>query len=365
MIYLDNAATTKPHPKVIEAVKYSMENKWFNPSANYDLGGEIFDDVKMVRLKIANLLNCSPDEIIFTSGASESNSLAIKGYLNKHPNSLWATTTIEHKSILLIPNHIDIPVNTKGLVEIDDIPSVDLYSVQMANNEIGTIQNIKAISSKIHQNNGILHTDATQAFGSVPINIKELGIDMLSASAHKFGGPKGIGFLYVKKGIDLEPIIYGEQENQLRGGTYNTYGIIGMGTALNYLNLTYKDRITDLRDYFIEKVTSNIKSSYLVGDQQHRLPNNINICFMGIDAETLKILLEEDNIYVSTQSACNSKNIEPSHVLQAIKLNEKDQRSCIRFSLNENTTQEELDFVIQKLILQVKLLQEINQCTGV
>ena len=384
MIYLDNAATTKPKKEVIDAINQCLINDWGNPSSLYKIGVDAKRIIEESRKTVANLIGAKPSEIIFTSGACESNSLAICGYLDAY-NEMLITSPIEHKSIVnLIENkkykhHVRIlPVDNNGLVDlikleenilhsklernlfynINQTQSIPLISIQFANNEIGTIQNIKEISNIVHKREGILHTDATQIIPDRRINVKELGIDMMSFTGQKLGAPKGIGVLYVKEGINLQPIIYGSQENSLRGGTENVPYIAGLKVAID--NLVYPT--SELRDYFVDRMLSEIDDCYLVGCEfgDNRLKNNASICFKGIDSESLLVILDQEAIYVSSGSACNNFSKKSSHVLTALGLPEEDLNSVIRFTFGEDNTKEEIDMVIKKLKKSILTLRLFN-----
>lgn len=359
MIYLDNAATTKPKQEVIDAINQCLLYDWGNPSSIYQLGMDAKKIVEDSRVMIAKLIGAKPSEIIFTSGACESNSLAICGYLNLH-NTRFITSAIEHKSITNITDaYVDrtiiIPVDKKGFLnktKLEEMLAVCSYentlvSIQFANNEVGTIQDIKHISNIVHKHKGVLHTDATQIVPYRKIDVKELGIDMMSFSGQKLGAPKGIGVLYVKEGIKLNPIIYGSQENSLRGGTENVPYIAGLKAAID--NLVYPT--SELRDYFVDRTLSEITDCYLVGCElgDNRLNNNASICFKGVDSETLLTMLNQKDIYVSSGSACNNFSKKSSHVLEALGLPKKDLNSVIRFTFGEDNTKEEIDFVINEL----------------
>lgn len=331
-----------------------------NASSTYELGLASRRLIEDTRSKIKKEINADPeDQIIFLSGASEANTLAIDGFLKFHPDYNCITTNIEHSSILENPN-VDIKINCDeyGFFKIEDLEgySNSLFAIQAANNEIGTYQDIKKISSEIHKKNNVFFTDATQMFGHIPIDVKNMGIDMMSASAHKLGGLKGCGFLYVKNGIQLSPIIYGTQENGLRGGTYNTLGIITLGKAVELINYKNEFEIQKKRDYLIKDLLE-IDNITLNGSIQKRLPGNVNICIhnMKITSQQLVSLLDIHGYYVSAASACHSGDTKLSHVLKAIGLSDEEAKCNIRISIGENTTFKELnDFVkcLKILILQ-------------
>lgn len=350
-VYLDNAATTKPIPEAVEAARKAMEENWYNPSAIYEPARKVREQIEEVRHLVAQEIGALDDDIIFTSGASESNSVVLKiGRI--------ITSTIEHPSINNAATLKAIGVDEYGKFDFGSVNEElflksKIVSMQHANNEIGTIQkltnSIKEVR-KLCYGNPLIHIDATQTFGVIPIDVYGLGIDMLSASAHKIGGIKGCGFLYANKEARsyLRPMIYGEQENKLRGGTYNVPGIMAMGEAVRRINYD-KSQIIQHRDKFIDLMLRSIPHSYLVGDPIERLPNNINICFHGYSADVLAELLGERKIYVSIGSACSAFNTEPSHVLKAIGIREDDTNSCLRFSIGSDFTYEQMEYVVNSL----------------
>ncbi|MCM1335327.1 MAG: cysteine desulfurase [Bacteroides sp.] len=369
MIYLDNAATTKPKKEVVDVITRCLLEDWGNPSSSHALGRRAKKIVEESRKTVADLIGADPSEIIFTSGACEANSLAVFGYLQSR-HSCFYTSAIEHKSIVNISQNSDaiaddvILVNSFGQVDVSSIKKLiedDLYqplvSIQYANNEIGTIQNIKKIADIVHQCDGVIHTDATQIIPDRKINVKKLDVDMLSFSGQKLGAPKGIGVLYVRNGIKLDSIIYGTQENGLRGGTENVPYIAGLAEAIRQLKFpTGKER-----DYFVNRVLSEIEDCYLVGTPigNNRLRNNAAICFRGAESEAVLLMLDQKGICVSSGSACNSFSLEPSHVLTAIRLPKEDQYSMVRFTFGENTI-EEVDIVVEELKNIVSILRNMK-----
>jgi len=375
MIYLDNAATTQVHPEVIETITDTMTNIWGNPSSLHQLGIKAKQILDNSRKSIAKHIDCKPNEIIYTSGACEANSLAICGYLNKHSHSVLITTSIEHKSIqeLCDDNNYNI-----RYVRLDNIGRVDieylkqlcnetylhgynhmLVSIQSANSEIGTIQDIKSISNIVHRYNGVFHTDATQLFPYQKIDVKKLGIDMLSMSGQKINAPKGIGFLYVKNDIDLKPLIYGSQMETRRGGTENIPYIAGLAKAIELLQYENTD-IQSMRDYLLNRFKNSGLNYIINGDLESRLPNNINISFKGIESESLLLLLDMNNICVSSGSACDSKSIQVSSVLKSIGVPEDYIHGTIRITLSNDITFDELDYVYEKVIDCVNRLKNLN-----
>ena len=385
-MYLDVAATTKPKKEVIDAIMPYLTDMWHNPSSLYSLSTNIKKKIEESRETIANFINANNDEIYFTSGGSEGNSWAIQGFVNecwsndKYP--IIITSTIEHKSILNCVNDFSgtvffVNVDSKGMVHDDDLENVlmkaiaygkenflyykILVSIHFANNEIGTVQHIKLLSDITHEYGGLFHTDAVQSFGHIPINVKELGIDMLSTSGHKIGALKGSGFLYKKKEIDIKPLIYGSQENGMRGGTENVIGIIALGEAVKRIdfgeNFEFLKDIIDKRNYFIGLLESKFRCK-LNGHDKYRLPNNINVTFpQNITGESLLYILDLSDIQISTGSACNSHSIEPSYVLTAIGLNNDESLRTVRFTLSEDISYNEIDKVIEEIDKDIKIIE--------
>ena len=368
MIYLDSASISKPKQEVIEIVIDTLQNHWGNASSvNYEFGIESARIVQHTKDVIAKEINCDPEEIILCGSGSEANTLAIDGWIK--PNKVFKVgyficSSIEHSSIL--NNPMSKPIifcDEEGFYNIDLIKKVhnSLVSVQMANSEIGTIQNIKEITKILHDNECIVHTDAVAAFGKIPINIKDLGIDMLSATSQKIGGCCGSAFLYVKKGIHLSPIIYGTQENGLRGSTYNVPSIAAFGKAIELISYEEEKEIKKKRDYLLEKLLS-IGNITLNGtsDLNKRLPNNINICVHNtiLNSQQLISILDLMGYQVSASSACHAGDASPSHVLLNLGMSREDALRSIRITLSNNNTYEELD----KFYNDFKLILEQYKC---
>ena len=360
MIYLDSASTTKPKPEVVAAVMKCLTDDWGNPSSIHHLGQNAKAIVDDARKAVADLIGAKPSEIVFTSGACESNSLALCGLLNRGTYIL-ITTNIEHKSIMNLAEgwwmSSRIGVDKNGFINLGDLEralqetkyNVPVVSIQYANNEIGTIQDMKMISAMVHYYGGILHTDATQIIPDR--NIDVTGIDLMSFSGQKLGAPKGIGVLYVRDGIELAPIIYGSQEKSRRGGTENVPYIAGLGAAVRHLQYP----TGEVRDYFVQQVLAQIPDCYLVGATNNRLKNNASICFKGVSSEMMVVMLDQKGICVSSGSACNA-GMEVSHVLKAIGMGE-DAKSVVRFTFGDNT-KAEVDIVVEEL---VKICQKLRQ----
>lgn len=388
-LYLDSAGTTKVRPEVLKAMMPYLTDEFYNPSAIYSGGVRVKRAIDDSRERIAGFINANTDEIFFTSGASESNCWAIQGYvfagMMDISTTSIATTKIEHKSIMECVDAMErlgnstyycdvtyLDVDKNGFVNMEQLESVFkdreesnyydiLVSIQMSNNEIGTIQNIKAISDIIHKYGGVLHVDATQAFGQIPIDVKAMGIDMLSASAHKVGGVKGVGFLYKKKNIELQPIIYGSQNDRQRGGTENVAGIVGFAKAVELASEEMEDKLalSVKRDYFINELTRN--GCKLNGPSVHRLPNNINVMLPeGIGSEELLYMLDLDDIQCSTGSACNSHSKQPSYVLKALGLTSEEAARSVRFTISSDITYETIDYVVEKIVKIMKIMRDSN-----
>lgn len=365
MIYVDSAAGTKPYQEVIMVMNSVMQNYWGNPSAPYQIGDNARAIIEDVREQIAKDINAEPDEIIFTSGACEANSLAIQGYLKAHPYARWWTTRMEHASIhkmatSIMPRAMFIENDELGFAKFQrsfmklHADEKILMSIGAANGEIGTIQDLKSISSFLHKNGYVFHTDATQLLPERRIDVKEMGIDMMSASAQKFHGPRGAGFLYVNKNIKLYPIIYGSQENELRGGTYNTAAIAGMGEALKltrqFNDMGFCQRVEKLRNKLLQRLLQ-IPGTTLNGAPvgTNRLINNINLTIDGVNADKLVTLCGLYGVYFGKGSACQSYEPKPSNVLQAIGLSDESgfhsekAFNTIRITLSHENTEEEID----------------------
>lgn len=356
MYYVDNAALEKPKQEVIEYVNDIINNNWYNPNSVYQGGLDSKNIINTTREIISERINCEPDELIFCSCGSEANTLATCGYLRKHKQDFFVTSVIEHASIMENPYGLKtISVDQYGFFNMDDISNTRncLVSLQMANSEIGTIQDIKAIVSILHKNNCVVHTDAVACFGKIKIDVKDLDVDMLTATGQKIGGLLGCAFLYKKKDIELEPLIFGH--NTLRGGTPNTLAIGALGKATEILTSSTSVN----RDYVMNYLKENIQDCYLIGSKVKRLPHNLNVCIQGVTGESIMTLLDNYNIQVSTGSACNSGSPEPSAVLKAIGLEESDIYSCVRLTFNGEETKEDLDYICTKIKQSVEMLRSI------
>ncbi len=368
LIYLDNAATTKVNPKVVEAMLPYFTERFGNPSSVYGFAAANKEDITKARENIAKVLGAKTEEIYFTAGGSESDNWALKAtaeaYESKGKHII--TTKIEHHAILHTCEYLEsrgyevtyLDVDEGGLVKMDELkaairPDTILISVMFANNEIGTMEPIAEIG-KLAKERGILfHTDAVQAFGHVPINVDEMGIDMLSASGHKLNGPKGIGFLYIRKGVKIRSFVHGGgQERKRRAGTENVPGIIGIGMAAKLCAETMNERSArekELRDHLIERVMAEIPYVRLNGHREKRLPNNANFSFQFVEGESVLIKLDMAGICASSGSACTSGSLDPSHVLLAIGLPHEIAHGSLRLTLGDDTTMEQIDYVVDTL----------------
>lgn len=379
MIYLDNAATTKTAPEVVEAMLPYFTEFYGNASSVYGFAGNSKEAMAKARETIADSLGCKANEIYFTAGGSEADNWALKATAEayKAKGNHIITTKIEHHAILhtaewLEKNGFEVTylnVDENGVVKLDELkaairPETILISVMFANNEIGTIQPVKEIG-EIAKANGILfHTDAVQAYGQVPINVDELNIDMLSSSGHKLNGPKGIGFLYIRKGIKMRSFVHGgAQERKRRAGTENIPAIVGYGAAVERAMGTMKERTAkeaELRDYLIDRVLKEVPYTRLNGHRTNRLPNNANFSFQFIEGESLLIMLDMEGICGSSGSACTSGSLDPSHVLLAIGLPHEIAHGSLRLTLSDETTKEDIDFVVEKVKEIVARLRDMS-----
>ena len=368
VIYLDNAATTRVLPEVFEAMKPYFTEYYGNPSAIYTFAGTANDAVTSAREEIANVIGAKPEEIYFTAGGSESDNWALKAtaeaYASKGKHII--TSKIEHHAILHTAQWLEkqgyevtyLDVDENGLVDLEQLkaairPDTILISIMAANNEIGTIEPLREIGEIAKEHGILFHTDAVQAFAHTPINVDEMHIDMLSASGHKINGPKGIGFLYIRKGVKIRSFVHGgAQERQRRAGTLNVPGIVGMGKAAEIAAKNMEESIayqTKLRDHLIARVMEEIPYTKLNGHPTQRLANNANFCFRFIEGESMLILLDQSGVCGSSGSACTSGSLDPSHVLLAIGLPHEIAHGSLRLTLSNDTTLEDIDFVVDRL----------------
>ncbi len=380
---MDHGAGMPLDPRVLKAMKPYFFETYGNPSSSHSFGNWAKEALAASREQVANLIAAEkPREIIFTSGGTESNNLALKGvaFRNRTKGNHIITTTIEHMSVINICKYLQkegfeityVPVNKQGVVDIEKLKEVItdktiLISVMYANGEIGTIQPIQEIGKLARENNLLFHVDAVAAAGKVPINVKEENIDLLSLSSNDMYGPKGVGALYIKQGTKILPIIQGGgQENGLRSGTENIPGIVGMGKAVELAQIEMESegkRLSRLRDKLIEGVLDKIAYSYLNGHATQRLPGNANLRFSYIEGESLILGLDMYGIQVSSGSACTSKTLEPSHVLTAIGLPHEEAHGSLVFTMGKQNTEEDVDYILEVLPDVVKRLRELSPLT--
>jgi len=376
MIYLDNAATTQVDPKVMKVVQEYSEEKFGNASSLHTLGLEARRAIENARDVIAKSIGAKSEEIIFTSGGTESNNFAIKGVFFANPGkNHFITTKIDHDCVINACKWLEtqggkvtfLSVDKEGFINLEELKKsitdkTALVSVIHGNNEIGTIQNLEEIGKICRENRAYLHTDACQSYTKTELNVKKQNLDLITLNAHKIHGPKGVGALYIKKGTKITPLVHGGgQENKMRSGTENVPGIAGFATAVKISNSSHIKHMTQLRDYFINQLIGKIPHIKLNGPTgDKRLCNNINISFKNIEGEAIGGYLDAYEISSSTGSACSSKKLEPSHVLKAIGLTDMEANSSIRLSISRNTTKQELDKAIAVLQKVVEKLRKIS-----
>lgn len=368
LIYLDNAATTRVYPEVLEAMNPFFTEHYANPAAFYSFASPAQKAVAEARGHVADLIGAKHDEIYFTGGGSESDNWAIKAtaeaYKNKGKHII--TSTIEHHAVLHTCEWLEkqgyevtyVGVDADGVVKLEELeaairPDTILITIMAANNEIGTIQPLKEIGEIAHKHGVLFHTDAVQAYAHIPLDVDDMNIDMLSASGHKIHGPKGIGIMYIRKGVKILSFIHGgAQERRRRAGTHNVPGIVGMGKAVEIASERMEEQsasIAKMRDYLIEQVLEKVPYARLNGHRTNRLPNNANFCFRFIEGEGMLILLDQAGICGSSGSACTSGSLDPSHVLLAIGLPHEIAHGSLRLTLSEDTTKEDIDYTVDKL----------------
>jgi cysteine desulfurase len=376
-VYLDHSATTPVDPLIVEAMLPYFSEKFGNPSSLYTIGRQARRAIEESRQKVADLIGAKKEEIIFTGSGTESDNLAIKGiaYRNRKKGDHIITSSIEHHAVLHTCKYLEtqgfkvtyIPVDKDGLVNPKDVekaitPRTILITIMHANNEIGTIQPIDEIGKIAKEKNVLLHTDAVQTTGKIPVNVDTLGVSLLSMSAHKIYGPKGVGALYLRKGTFVEPQLHGGgHERNLRSSTENVPGIVGFGKACELAkeHLPEEAKLADLRDRLIKGILE-IKDSYLNGHPVKRLPNNANVRFSYIEGESMILNLDMKGVSASTGSACSSTSLEPSHVLMAIGLKPEEAHGSLRLTLGRGNTQEDVDYVISVLPEIVNKLRMIS-----
>ncbi len=378
-IYLDNSATTPVKPQVLETMLPYLKEEFGNPSSIYRKAAVSSLAVSKAREQVAKALGAETSEIFFTACGTESDNWAIKGaaFANQKKGKHLITTKIEHHAVLHTMEYLEkqgfsvtyLPVDEEGRISPDQLrkaicDETILVSVMMANNEVGTVEPIRELAAVAHEKGVLFHTDAVQAVGSLPIDVKELGVDMLSLSAHKFGGPKGVGALFVKKGTRIDNFMHGGgQERNRRGGTENVAGIAGLGTAITLAtqNLEEKtERIRALREKLIQGIMETIPDVRLNGHRTERLPGNVNVCFRYIEGEALLLRLDAKGIAASSGSACTSGSLDPSHVLLALGLPHEIAHGSLRLSIGEQNTEEDIDYVLSVLPGIVEILRAMS-----
>ncbi|KAI4438880.1 Cysteine desulfurase IscS [Schaedlerella arabinosiphila] len=378
-IYLDNAATTKTAPEVVEAMLPYFTEHYGNPSSIYGFAAANKEVITGCREKIAGILGAKTEEIYFTAGGSESDNWALvaaaEAYAAKGKHII--TSRIEHHAILHTCEYLEkrgyevtyLDVDEAGLIDLEQLRAAIredtiLITIMFANNEIGTIQPVEQIGQIAREHGVLFHTDGVQAFGQVPICVDEMHIDMLSASGHKFNGPKGIGFLYIRKGVKIRSFIHGgAQERKRRAGTENVPGIVGIGAAAERAARTMEERTArerEVRDYMISRIEKEIPYCRLNGDRTMRLPNNVNFSFRFVEGESLLIRLDRKGICASSGSACTSGSLDPSHVLLAIGLPHEIAHGSLRMTLSEETTKEDADYVVDALKEIIQIQREMS-----
>ena len=367
-IYLDHAATTPTHPEVVKAMLPFFSDAFGNPSSIYSYGQEAKGAVEEARTKVAELIGARSEEIVFTSGGTEADNLALKGlaYASEHKGNHIITTSIEHHAVLEACKFLEkrgleitcLPVDKYGLVDPADVKKAItaktiLISVMHANNEVGTIEPVEEIGEIARKAGAYFHTDAVQTVGHIPVNVDKLKVDLLSISGHKFNGPKGVGALYVRKGTKLVPLVHGgEHEKRRRAGTENVPAIVGLGKAVELAGQEMGrevERLTNLRDKLIRGLVGKIDSVHLNGHPTRRLPNNVNISIDFVEGESILLNLDLEGICASTGSACSSASLEPSHVLLALGLSPEQAHGSLRFTLGRDNTQADVERVLEVL----------------
>ncbi len=385
LIYMDNSATSPVDPEVLEEMLPYFNKEFGNASTLYTLGVEAKKAVDKARKQVADLINADPNEITFTSGGSESDNMIIKGVALKeiqkateeNPKNHIITTTIEHPAVLETCKFLEkfgfevtyLPVDESGIINLEDLKnaikdSTILITIMHSNNEIGSIQPTKEIGEIARANNILFHSDAVQSAGKIPVDVIEQNIDLLSISAHKINGPKGVGAVYIKKGVTLEVLIHGGgQEKGLRSGTENVPGIVGLGKAAELANIHLEERMKhnqEIRDALMEKVTSNIKDSYVNGSMENRLPNNIHFRFSGIEGESLILRLDKKGINGATGSACSTHDLKGSHVLAAIGIKPALSHGSLRLSIGPENNIEDVDYIVESIDEVVTYLRKLS-----
>ena len=385
LIYMDNSATSPVDPRVLETMLPYFNEEFGNASTLYRLGVEAKKAVDKARKQVAELINADVDEITFTSGGSESDNMVIKGVALKeiqkatedNPRNHIITTTIEHPAVLETCKFLEkfgfevtyLPVDESGIINLDDLKaaikeSTILITIMHSNNEVGSIQPTKEIGEIARENKVLFHSDAVQSAGKIPVDVKEQNIDLLSISGHKINGPKGVGAVYIKKGVRLEVLIHGGgQEKGLRSGTENVPGIVGLGKAAEIANQELEERMKhnqEIRDALIEKVTNTIKDSYVNGSLENRLPNNVHFRFSGIEGESLILRLDDKGINGATGSACSTHDLKGSHVLAAIGVKPALSHGSLRLSIGPENSIDDVDYIVESISEVVNYLRNLS-----
>ncbi len=385
LIYMDNSATSPVNPEVLECMLPYFNQEFGNASTLYTLGVEAKKAVDKARIQVAELINANPEEITFTSGGSESDNMIIKGIALKkkqeatedNPKNHIITTTIEHPAVMETCKFLEkfgfevtyLPVNSDGLISLDELEnsikdSTILITIMHSNNEVGTIQPTKEIGEIARKHNVLFHSDAVQSAGKIPVDVEEQNIDLLSISAHKINGPKGVGAVYIKKGISLEVLIHGGgQEKGLRSGTENVPGIVGLGKAAEIAKNKLEEHMQhnkEIRDALIEKVTTEIKDAYVNGSLEKRLPNNVHFRFSGIEGESLILRLDQKGINGATGSACSTHDLKGSHVLAAIGIKPALSHGSLRLSIGPENSIDDVDYIVKSIGEVVSYLRELS-----
>ncbi len=379
LIYFDNAATTAVKPEVFDAMRPYFTEVYGNPSSVYRFAGKAGKAVESARAEIGRALNAKPEEIYFTGGGSESDNWAVKGTAHalREKGRHIITTKIEHHAVLHTCEYLEkegydityLDVDETGMVAPEELekairPDTILITIMFANNEIGTIEPVREIGRLARKHGILFHTDAVQAFGHVPIDVEDMQIDMLSASGHKLGGPKGVGILYLRSGVKIDPILHGgAQERFRRAGTHNVPGIVGMAAAVKMAAEHMEEngkREQEIRDHMIRRIQEEIPYVRVNGHREKRLPGNVNVCFRFVEGESLLIMLDQEGICASSGSACTSGSLDPSHVLLAIGLPHEIAHGSLRLTLSEANTREEADYAVDKLKTIVERLRSMS-----
>jgi cysteine desulfurase len=380
LVYLDNNATTQVDPEIIDAMVPYLSNTFGNASSVHSFGRDAKVALENSREFIAEFINCDPSELYFTSGGTESDNIAVSGTAHKFRKTKnhLIVGAAEHHAVLEPAEHLAhnenwsldlLPVDKQGFSSAENLKELindktALVSVMHANNETGTIQDIASLVDVAHQKDVLFHTDAVQSLGKIKLDTKELGIDLMSITAHKIYGPKGIGALFIKQGIKIDPLFYGgSHEKKRRPGTENVAGVVGFAKSLEIAGRRMDDdykMLSELSDYFIEKVTSTIPDVYFNGSREKRIPQTVNLSFKGIEGESILLSLDLNNIAVSSGSACTSGATEPSHVLSAMGIDKIISQGAIRFSMGRSTTKEQLDYVLSVLPGEIDRLRNMS-----